>query len=331
MEHLKDARHPAAVVLNNEYLRVVALPEVGFKIRSIYFKPKRFEALFQPKGALCPEHVSDEEIETADWGRGYRRPFPGAHFSDYDTSGLDDAIPSIDPCRIPQCADELNDHGDAWSGAWTPIDFASRSTLSHGKKVLADQRAAARLDLPSMPLRLEREIALVQNVVRLRYRLENLGAETLPWLWALHDLARFDDGAVLELGDTAMNYENVQNDEVWNFDIRLLRNYPRNHTFKFYGTQPVREGDIGIRYPKQGVRYRLRYDPEQLPYLGVWITTGGFKGESNIALEPTNGYYDRLDRAIANRRVGWIEAGQRLEWQVDIVLEELEDTRGSAD
>ena len=46
---------------------------------------------------------------------------------------------------------------------------------------------------------------------------------------------------------------------------------------KYYVDQKVKTGFCGYRYPSQGLRCTFRYDPEKLPYLGLWITAGGFR------------------------------------------------------
>ena len=66
---------------------------------------------------------------------------------------------------------------------------------------------------------------------------------------------------------------------------------------KYYVDQKVKTGFCGYRYPSQGLRCTFRYDPEKLPYLGLWITAGGFRGDYNCALEPANGYYDSIPKA----------------------------------
>ena len=42
---------------------------------------------------------------------------------------------------------------------------------------------------------------------------------------------------------------------------------------------------------------QLEYDSTMLPYLGFWATGGGYRGDVNCALEPTNGYYDGIPNA----------------------------------
>ena len=69
---------------------------------------------------------------------------------------------------------------------------------------------------------------------------------------------------------------------------------------KYYLAEPVKNGYCGFWYPRAGAGCLLRYDPAILPYLGVWITAGGFRGDYNCALEPSNGFYDDINTARQN-------------------------------
>ncbi len=52
--------------------------------------------------------------------------------------------------------------------------------------------------------------------------------------------------------------------------------------------------------------YKLGWDKDKLPYLGFWITDGGFRGDYNCALEPSTGYYDSIDIATKNGKVSYL-------------------------
>lgn len=315
-------KQPTPVVLTSDDLEVVVLPEVGFKIRSLYFKPKRFEALFQPK-ALTEASEGELRIPPKEAVRFYRTAFPGAPFEEYDTSGLDDCIPTIDACEVEGANTPLNDHGDAWSREWTLIDPETREPIECPEG--PQEAVSARLKLSSMDLSVERAVRLKNNVMELSYRLENVGTRPLPWLWALHGLFRHEPDAILEFSDPVETAVNVHDDRALDFDRTRLAEYEENDAYKFYFPKPVSRGEASVIYPSQGVRVRYLYDEKELPYLGVWITTGGFKGEKNIAVEPCNGYYDKLDRAVENETARRIEPNEVQTWSVRIALEPYEE------
>ncbi|NLI90101.1 MAG: hypothetical protein GX366_06815 [Epulopiscium sp.] len=275
-----------AITIENDKIRVTTLPEHGFKVASIYHKEKDFEFLFQP---------SNKE---------YKKAYHGADFSKYDTSGLDDCVPSIDPCKYLDTDIDLVDHGDVWSIPWD---------VKHTKGKLEGE-----VELPSLPLLFSRAITLDEESIIFNYRVKNLSGEDVAYLWTLHGLNCYNENTRLEFPEDLRNYINVQNDEVWNFDIRNLKDYPKNHTFKYYFTDEIKEGWALLDYRDKRVKYKVNFDPRDNPYLGIWLTTGGFKEENNVAIEPCNGFYDTLERAVDNKKVKYVRANDCDFWQVKI-------------
>ena len=293
-------------LLENNLLRLLLLPDRGFKLASLFDKAKGVECLFQPQGL-----AEGDEYRPRKLGEIYRPRKVGDDFSQHDRSGLDDCIPTIDPCQIQDPPLETFDHGEVWSQAWQLVEERERELT-------------CRVDLVSMPLTLERKVSLLGRGVRLGYRLVNHGDQAYPWLWTLHGLFRFARDGILLLPEP-FSIRNVQNEEVWDFDPRVLGQLQDNHTYKFYYEGKAPKGPTVILYPESGLAVQVHYDQDLFPYLGVWITTGGYMGEKNLAIEPSNGYYDRLDRAIKNGTGDWLEAGRETTWQVDLTIFDLEE------
>ena len=85
---------------------------------------------------------------------------------------------------------------------------------------------------------------------------------------------------------------------------------PDNKMMKFYLREPVKEGLCSVIYPLSKIKAELFFDPMTLPYLGLWITTGGYRGERNFAFEPATAYYDTWSCAEMNGRIPILEPGQ---------------------
>jgi hypothetical protein len=75
---------------------------------------------------------------------------------------------------------------------------------------------------------------------------------------------------------------------------------------------------------REGNWLGMRFDPAEVPYLGLWINEGRWPslddGLRHIALEPTNGSADQLDVA---RRLGGgttLPGHSANKWRVSIVL-----------
>lgn len=91
---------------------------------------------------------------------------------------------------------------------------------------------------------------------------------------------------------------------------------------KFYGDKSIQIGRCGVYYPSKDIVYCLDYDANILPYLGVWITAGGFQGDYNCALEPANGYYDSIGKANKNHKLPVLKNGEPLEFTIGLTLRE---------
>lgn len=91
---------------------------------------------------------------------------------------------------------------------------------------------------------------------------------------------------------------------------------------KYYVDQKVKTGFCGYRYPSQGLRCTFRYDPEKLPYLGLWITAGGFRGDYNCALEPANGYYDSIPKAAESGSLCFLKKEEPFHFSLELALTE---------
>ena len=277
-----------AIVLENDKLKISILPKLGFKVASIFNKEKELEYLFQP--------TKNE----------YNEAKHGDNFEKYDTSGIDDCIPTIDVCKYPLNKKiTLPDHGDTWSLEWDILETF-------------DKKAVGNVKLPSLPLQFTKTIDLSENGINIDYKIENLSNQKVYYLWAFHGLLNYDEYTELEFEENLVNYINVQNNEVWNFDIFKLKNFRENHTFKYYFTDEIKEGYAIVNHTKEKSKFKISFDPKKLPYMGVWLTTGGFKNEKNLAIEPCNGYYDSLEKAYENDKADYVERNSTNNWNISI-------------
>ena len=216
------------VTLENEKIIVRLIPELGNKVSSIYSKERDFEFLFQPtKGEF-----TDVEY--------------GADFSTGSRCGLDDCIPSIDPCDYKDTGIKMVDHGDTWSIPWNVI--------------VEDNKVIGKVNLKTLPLEFQRTVSLNGNEILIEYQVKNLSDETHQYLWAFHGLNNFNDKTYLEFPKELNNYINVQNDEKWD-DIRNLGNFKKNWTFKYYFTDKIENGWATLVYPDKKLKYTIKFNP----------------------------------------------------------------------
>lgn len=299
----------AAVTIENEVLQLTVLPELGAKIASLIYKPQNFEVFFQP---------ADNE---------YRLSSYAANFADYDTAGADEMYPTIDACTYPYegyTGTSLPDHGDLWSIPW--------------RVLTTDKQLLAQVSGPSLPYEFTRRITLVNNQVHLQYQLKNCGDIPLYGIWAFHGLTACDESSQIILPGTD-RVVNVHNSDLLGpagtkhsfpeavslagDTCRIDRIRPRasNTTAKFYIDGKNRRGKAALTLNHNRLLYQLLFPADCIPYLGVWVNQGGFKGEYNCALEPTNGFYDSLVTTQQLGSLAPVAPGNVLAWYLIINLE----------
>ena len=135
-------------------------------------------------------------------------------------------------------------------------------------------------------------------------------------------LNNFDDDTEFVFPEDAGEVINVQGDEDLNLmDLKDLSAYEDKKSYKYYFLGDIEAGTAALRYKKERLQYTINYDSKINPYLGVWITKGGFKDEYNCALEPSNGFYDSLDLAYRNEKLASLEAGEEQSWSILINID----------
>jgi galactose mutarotase-like enzyme len=299
-----DYRGQRASVLENDMLKAVILPERGGKTASIVYKPRNFELLAQPKGEYPPLA-------------------PGMNFSLGDASGFDDAFPSIDPETVNVGGKQVaySDHGEIWT-------MSMQADLLDGGVMLTGESKL-------LPYSYQKEIRLDGDKIIYRYMITHVGGEPFPCMWACHCLMRYETDMRLSYPKGAKYAENVlQSNELGVcgachalaggvYDFTSVPPPESLTMVKYYLQGCCGEGWCGCRYPSQSVVCDMEFDAQALPYLGFWLTAGGYRGEYNCAFEPATGYYDSISRAQATKTVYVLEHGKTLSFSLTLHLRTL--------
>ncbi len=267
------------MILENDHLRVAVLPSLGGKIASIQTKPDGEELLQQ---ALQP----------------YTQRTPYMSFDASDASGWDECLPSIAACEIETASGKVSipDHGDFWQVAWK-ADFPGEKEL----ELSADGF--------SLPLRFSKKLRLEGHRLHVAYSVRNLAKEPVEYVWSAHPLF------VIEQGDRILLPASVKEVTVegsarnrlgpsgtkhaWphaafagfgSSDLSLVGNASDGIGDKLFAAAP-QEGWCAIERSRLQYRVELRFDPRELPYLGLWICYGGWPEhlpdqQYCVALEP---------------------------------------------
>jgi len=303
------------ITLDNGVVRAAILPELGGKMISLMRLATGSEFLMPP-----PEPE-----------RGYRKSFQGAIFENYDTSGFDECMPTVSECAYPAgdfCGRQLPDHGELWSVPWQHEILPRELHLSaHGS---------------ALPYVLHKRLRLRRSAVLIDYEVCNLGEAAFQFIWSAHPLLKVESGARILLpaenselfigwskGDRlgisgeSCTYPVVRRNGEMD-DLSVVK--PRRTGFadKLF-TQRLRAEFCGLYRPEIDESIAFRFDPEVVPYVGLWICQGGWplSRESKhftVALEPCNAPSDSLAEAIAMGACPTLPPGRSIRWSLSIEL-----------
>jgi galactose mutarotase-like enzyme len=240
-------------------------------------------------------------------------------------AGLDECLPTVGAGTWSD-GQALADHGDIWARAWD-VDEHSGTTI------------ALTVEIPSFGLRFTRGCRIEGSVVRFDYTLENHGPMAAPALWAMHPLFTLAEGDRLELpeGVSELHLGSVHpalpgktpNTPVITFPepvpgVRLdelkLPDLCSGYLKCFTAALPAGSACAALINPQSGDRFEVCWDTATIPYLGLWLTRGGYRGWHHVALEPTNAPHDQVTVAAADPRFApavMLSPGARRNWWVE--------------
>lgn len=289
------------MVIENHVLRIEIQPDLGGKITSFYHKEKKFEISAQ----------SNKKIED----------IPGVcvGFAPY-AFGMDDAFPNIDAEIINWNGNTISypDHGEVWSAEF---------------RILAHSADCVILGWESpMGYRYTKTLQLDHNALRMHCDIKNNSGKDFPCFWTWHGLMRYEEDMEVILPEGTTHCRNVLTGPELgdagtvypisgSYDFTRVPKAESRTMSKFYVEHPVRDGRCGIYYPSSNIACILEYDAKILPYLGVWVTAGGFQGDYNCAMEPTNGFYDSISNAWGNGKLPILHPGESLHFKMTIKLQ----------
>lgn len=295
------------LTLENSELTVRVIPELGGKICSLRDKKTGYECFFQNPKAV------------------YARPALYDGFADYDASGFDDAFPNID-----ESFSEINgrivhfpDHGEVWTMPMTAREEDNAIRLTGEGRVL--------------PYGYSKTVSLEGRSMRVSYDIHNTGAEPLPFFWTMHCLVNVDEHTRLILPQQPAKAENVLagtdlgqvgamlDVNAPSSDLRIMPPCGETSMRKYYLAGKVEQGLCGYEFPREQLRLMVSYDEKVLPYLGMWCTMGGFRGDVNAALEPSSAYYDSIDIARERGTLPMLPPGAHVTFELLFSLSDMSE------
>lgn len=211
-----------------------------------------------------------------------------------ECASFDDLFPTVDP---------YTPVSGAYAGVTYP-DHGEVCRLPYEAQVSGNtltMTAQSRL----FPLTYQKEITPGSDgTVAIRYGIRNRGEHRFPYIWAAHCMLRGQDDLRLltpyppEAPKTYMFGATADEGLPTH---SLMGHAPDGRAYKYYFDEPSDGGFVGGLYTASGHRFLLEFGTSggsALPYLGVWINNGTFKGYYNIALECATAPYDSPQRAM---------------------------------
>jgi hypothetical protein len=291
--------------LENEWVSVDILPELGGKIYSLIHKASGRNLLWQ-NPRLSPEKV----------------PY-GSSFDDHWCGGWDELLPNDLPRNAPG-GDLLPDHGEFWAqtAEWTVL----RSSPQSGEVKLS-------LNGRVLPTRFEKTIILTASdpFVRIRYSFSNSGVDAFPFLWNIHPAMAIGpdtwldvpaDRGITETWRGEQFHTNTQfqwpyaNTRIGGVvDLRQVESAEAN-TADMHYLVDVHDGWYAVTDQAAQVGLALRFPRQVFPHIWLFRTFGGWRGLHTLILEASSGYPYDLDIAAEQGTCGVMPAHGSLEVEV---------------
>jgi hypothetical protein len=305
-----DRNAQQTLSLQNDLLQVRILPAFGGKITSLRSTLTGEEFLLPPL-------------------QSYHRVSSTANFDESDGGGFDECLPSVASCESIAGEAPVPDHGDLWRINWN-VD-------SH------DEGIVLRADATSRPLSLTRRATLQESSLVLEYDLFNPSDSPTTWLWSAHPLLLVDAGDRIvlpsQIEEVKVEYSAVDlvlrnnNSVAWPqaqsslgdaVDLSRVGEKDGKTAYKLF----ARMGKAGwgaLYREKVGQGLVVRFDPNTLPFLGMWICAGawpttGVEKQYTVALEPATSNVDSLASAVRNGTARSLGARERCRWKLEIQL-----------
>ena len=258
----------------------------------------------------------------------------GAEFNPLTPGGWDEMFPTIIGCPYPGPGEyhgvALPDHGEAWTLPWDVQQGAANELV---------MRYSGR----ALPYEFQRSISLGQDgTLTFAYQVRNLGPDPIDYLWAAHPQFKCQPGTRIQLPEAVREVVNVLpldwgpewgppgSVNAWP-EIPPRNGYPGlrqdlvgspelNRGRKFYLEPEHPIGWVALVDEHQNCQLHMSWDPDFLPYCGIWIDEGALNRVASVAIEPTSGYYDDLSLAWEKQRLASIQTESCQSWTVTLTL-----------
>jgi hypothetical protein len=296
-----------AVVLENERVRVVVLPELGGKVWEIHDLVTRRQLLWH-NPRVRPSRVP--------FGSGYDDVFSG---------GWDELFPNDVPEKL---GEELYpDHGETWTLPWSWELEKTADAVSVHLEVVTP--------ISSCTLRKTISLTTGERHLRVEEDVENGSGRDLPYLWKQHLAVAVGDGARIDLparhvviGDFGSpRAGSPGNSYVWphlvdetgrTHDMRLTLP-PASRRSEFQYATDLTAGWCAVTH-RDGTGLGLSFDTQVFPSCWTFASYGGWRNLQVAVLEPCTGFPLSVADGVAAGTHQVLAAGATVSTSLTLVL-----------
>jgi galactose mutarotase-like enzyme len=307
-----------SVVLENQSLRVIILPEAGAKIWQITYKPLDADLLWnnpriQP--ARLPSNLRYDDV----WSGGWDELFPN------------DEVSVIEGESYP-------DHGELWTGEWDAEPWSRPDEVG----------VRLRYTTPISSIEVEKAIRLRCDQPRIEFQhcFTNRGRTAFPFLWKLHPAMAVTPQHRIDFppmqvavepafpgtlaGAPELNQWPLIKTPSGNVDLRRVTPEDARQLHFFYGTQ-MKGNWCALTNAATGLACGLQFDPKVFPCCWLFATYGGWRNYNVAVLEPCTGYPLSFETMKAAGRHRTLAPGESLQTDVRFLVQEGLHSVGSVD
>ena len=263
-----------ALQLENRWLKLSILPEVGAKIYDLISKPTDKNLLWH-NPRIVPQTFPIE-----------------SDFDNYWAGGWDDAFPTCDECTFRD--QRYPNLGELRSLHWN-VDFTGR----RGGNLVAQLSAFG----PISPVKALKTVTLERDspIVRMSYKIMNLAPMSIDFLWGTHPAMSINKHTILRIpakygiaaqcnrpswGQVGQRYNwPILETEAGRMEMNKVKGVEANVYFGHYAID-LEDGWYAVEDSSSGEGFLLTFPLAQCPSLWLWLNYGGWRGHHHVILEP---------------------------------------------
>jgi galactose mutarotase-like enzyme len=303
-----------AVQMENDWLSIGILPDVGAKIYDLIWKPTGRNFLWH-NPRIVPQTY----------------PIEG-NFDNYWCGGWDDGFPTADPCEFQ--GESYPNLGELRSLRWH-VETAERRPGCGVVRLSAYG--------PISPVRAEKTIELADGspVLSVDYEITNIGTMPLDFIWGTHPALAANQDTILRIpartgivglssdarfGVPGQRYEwPLVETPAGQTDVSRVQSIDAKAYCGHYATD-LEAGWYAVEDTATGEGLLLQFPVCDCPHLWMWLVYGGWRGYHHVIVEPWTSYPVNLAEAARSGTSRRLEPGENFRAKIRATVYGREET-----